>query len=537
MASRVCAFDWGCTALGPMAGWPPPLRATVDMMLGHGFPMILLWGSELIQIYNDGYAQILQDKHPAALGQRTADCWPEVWHINGPIYQRVRQGETVTYTDKLYPLQRASGLEDTWFTITYSPVGDGESNILGVLVTMFDTSTGKRADRARNLSEAALRSSQKRLEQALSEKLESLVQLTGGVAHDFNNLLMVFNAGLDMLERSTDPERRERLTRSMRQAAQRGASLTRQLLAYSRSQALRRETVALPDLLDGMAELLGRSLPPGVQLRVQLPPGLWPLLVDPSELELALLNLAGNASDAMAGNGTLTISAENLEGSSTPAGDGGQVRITVSDTGCGMPEQIQARVFEPFFTTKDVGKGSGLGLAQVHGFATQSGGQVGIDSIVGQGTRISLVLPRAVPVAPPQTGTAVADGNVPETSGHCVLLVEDDAEVAALVQEMLCSLGHQVIHAACAKAALGALANDRRIDLVFSDIMMPGGINGVQLAAEVAQRRPGLPLLLTSGYSGSARNEAEALGIRILAKPYGIAELRAALAAALSATG
>lgn len=163
MDQRIRAFDWEETELGPRRDWPPYLRATVDMMLAHGFPMILLWGPRLVQIYNDGYAEIMQDKHPAGLGQATSECWPEVWHINGPIYDRVRAGETITYQDKLYPLARPGGLEDTWFTITYSPVRDSSGSIEGVLVTMFDTSAAQRARRAQELSEAELRESEQRL--------------------------------------------------------------------------------------------------------------------------------------------------------------------------------------------------------------------------------------------------------------------------------------------------------------------------------------------------------------------------------------
>lgn len=369
-----------------------------------------------------------------------------------------------------------------------------------------------------------------RVEESLrhAQKMEALGQLTGGVAHDFNNLLMVISAGVDMLERHDDPARRKRYLIAMRHASERGATLTRQLLTFSRSHALRAETVSLPRLIGAMGELLDRSLRGDVEVDVQLAPELWPVFVDAGEFELAILNLAVNARDAMDGSGRITIAADNVV---DPAATGARelVRLVVRDTGSGMSDEVKARVFEPFFTTKDVGKGSGLGLAQVYGFAKQSGGQVLIDSAVGEGTAITLLLPRSR-----QTPASELPGprrsEVPEpVPGHCVLLVEDDAEVATLVEEMLRTIGCDVVHARSAKAALGALADGRRIDLVFSDVMMPGGTNGIELAREVRRRRPGLPVLLSSGFAESVGSEAHALGIPLLRKPYAIEDLRLAM--------
>jgi signal transduction histidine kinase/ActR/RegA family two-component response regulator len=362
-----------------------------------------------------------------------------------------------------------------------------------------------------------------------AQKLEALGQLTGGVAHDFNNLLMVISAGLEMLERHDDPARRERLATAMRQATERGAALTRQLLTFSRSHALRPEQVHLSDLIGDMNEMLDRSLRGDVEVQVRLAPDLWPVFVDPGELELAILNLAVNARDAMDGSGRITIAGENTVEMDARGGQAEYVRLAVRDTGAGMSEAVQARVFEPFFTTKDVGKGSGLGLAQVYGFAKQSGGRVSIDSVEGQGTTINLLLPRS------RQGGAAQRIGAPEARatdpvpGECVLLVEDDAEVATLVEDMLRSIGYDVVLATSATAALGALANGRRIDLVFSDVMMPGGTNGIELAREVRRRRTDLPVLLTSGFAESALGEAAELGIPVLRKPYGIDELRTAV--------
>ncbi len=369
-----------------------------------------------------------------------------------------------------------------------------------------------------------------------AQKIEAIGQLTGGVAHDFNNLLMVISGGLEMLDRQTDPAKRKRLMDGMRQAAERGSGLTRQLLAFSRRQDLKPQTVDLARQIGGMRELLDRSLRGDVLVNLEFSPDLWPVEVDASELELVVLNLAVNARDAMPKGGTIEIRGENVPLSHQDGATKDFVRVSVSDNGTGMTREVQARVFEPFFTTKDIGKGSGLGLAQVHGFVQQSGGKIEIESEVGRGTRIALLLPRSSKEPGPDERHLV-DLHVvrrrPASAGS-VLLVEDDDEVAALVSEMLDDLGYQVVRAATAAAALGALANGRQVDVVFSDIMMPGGMDGVELAKEIRSRRAELPILLTSGYSEAAKQAAEAQGIRILRKPYQLAELSEALSGAIS---
>ncbi|MCA1373491.1 response regulator [Bradyrhizobium sp. IC4060] len=376
-----------------------------------------------------------------------------------------------------------------------------------------------------------------RVEETLrqAQKIEAIGQLTGGVAHDFNNLLMVISGGLDMLERQTDPTRRRRLMDGMIQAAQRGASLTKQLLAFSRRQKLRPEPVDVAAQIGGMRELLDRSLRGDVHVEFDFPEQLWPVEVDPGELELVILNLAVNARDAMPNGGTIIVRGENLPDLNDGEIAGDYVRLSVVDTGVGMPPEIMSRVFEPFFTTKDVGKGSGLGLAQVHGFATQSRGTVRIQSKVGRGTSIELYLPRSFETPSDERHLIDLTRVRPKKSNQGqILLVEDDNEVAALVSEMLGQLGYEVTRASSAAAALGALADGRPIDLIFSDIMMPGGMNGVELAREVRKRRSDIPILLTSGYAEASVHEAESAGIEILPKPYHIDELAAALAAAKS---
>jgi PAS domain S-box-containing protein len=375
------------------------------------------------------------------------------------------------------------------------------------------------------------RAVEERLRQA--EKIEPVGRLTGGVAHDFNNLLMVISAGLDMIDRQTDPDRRERIRAGMRQAVERGSGLSRQLLAFSRRDALRPEPVNLARQVAGMQELLDRSLRGDVHVTLDVADDLWPVEVDPGELELVILNLALNARDAMPEGGLITIRGANVPDVADTELHGDFVSLSVIDTGTGMSPEVVSRVFEPFFTTKELGKGSGLGLAQTHGFAQASGGAVRIESTPGAGTEICLLLPRTTKVPARGDASGRPHGDLPEkapapASAGQVLVVEDDDEVAALTIELIGQLGFATTRVAGAEAALGALADGRAIDLVFSDVMMPGAMDGVALAQEIRKRRPGLPVLLTSGNAEAAKLRAEAEGVKVLPKPYRLKDLAAA---------
>lgn len=372
-----------------------------------------------------------------------------------------------------------------------------------------------------------------RIEESLrqAQKIEALGQLTGGVAHDFNNLLMVILGGLEMLDHTADGARRKLLMDGMRQAAHRGAALTRQLLAFSRRQALQPQPVDLVAQIGGMRELLDRSLGGNVQVQLEFSEALWPVHVDPGELELVVLNLAVNARDAMPKGGVIIVRARNAPSVHLDGLRGDFVRLSIIDSGVGMSTEVQRRVFEPFFTTKEVGKGSGLGLAQVYGFAQQSGGNVQIESEVGRGTTVSLLLPRSI--LPPATNAVGSTDSTLKTSPHssagAVLLVEDDNDVAVMVSRMLGTLGYRVQRVASASAALAALAEDRKFDLIFSDIMMPGELDGVELGREVRERGANIPVLLTSGYADAASARAESEGFGVLRKPYTLAELASVL--------
>jgi PAS domain S-box-containing protein len=366
-----------------------------------------------------------------------------------------------------------------------------------------------------------------------SQKLDAIGQLTGGVAHDFNNLLMVIAGGLSLLERPGDAPRRLRVIAQMRQAAERGASLSRKLLAFSRRQPLNPEPVDLHRQIDGMRELLNRTLRGDVEVKTELADDLWPIKVDAAEWELVVLNLCVNARDAMPDGGVITISARNALQVRQGKLAGDFVVVSVCDTGTGMSADVLTHIFEPFFTTKEIGKGSGLGLPQVYGFTQQSGGTITVASVVGKGTTVTMLLPRTAgpPVEP--AARRADDTDRHNARSGSILLVEDNDEVAMLVTEMLRELGYRVTRAASAQGALGALADEREIDLVFSDIMMPGTMSGMELALEVRRRRPGAPILLTTGYAGAAVQVAEVEDIEILSKPYAIEALDAALRVAL----
>jgi signal transduction histidine kinase/ActR/RegA family two-component response regulator len=370
-----------------------------------------------------------------------------------------------------------------------------------------------------------------RAEEALrqSQKMEAMGQLTGGVAHDFNNLLMVASSGLDLMDRTTDPVRRDHLKQAIRQAIDRGASLTQQLLAFARRAPVRPEVIDLGASLRGMRVLLERALREDITVDLEIADDLWPVEVDPSQLEVAVLNTAINARDAMPGGGAIVVKAVNAP--ATPDHPVDRVQLCVIDTGAGVPADVIPRVFEPFFTTKSVGAGTGLGLSQVYGFASSSGGAVDFRSQVGVGSTVCIHLPRSFRPLPRVMPTP--PGGPRSDQPRHVLLVEDDDKIAELVGDMLDALGYDFTRAANAAAALEVLARAPSFDLVFSDMVMPGEMNGLELAEAIAHQRPDLPIVLTTGYSNAATSAA-AKGIRLLVKPYRMEaldeELRAALA-------
>jgi len=374
-----------------------------------------------------------------------------------------------------------------------------------------------------------------------SQRLESVGQLTGGVAHDFNNLLTVILGNADVLveELQSNP-RLEPLARMIGEAAQRGADLTRHLLAFARKQALDPKAVDVGQLVGGMESILRRTL--GEHIEIQFPrvEGLWPALVDPAQLESAVLNLCLNARDAMPLQGRLAVETANKTLDADAIGNhpdvvaGDYVMVAVSDTGTGIAPEDLARVFEPFFTTKEQGKGTGLGLAMVYGFARQSGGHVTIYSEIGHGTTVKIYLPRAAPGPTAATG-ASEHGNL-EGGSEIILLVEDDELVRQSARGHLTALGYVVIEAQDGYRALAALEAGRPVDLMFTDVVMPV-MSGRQLAERALEIRPGLKVLYTSGYAEDAIVHHGRLdaGVQFLGKPYRRAELARRVRAALDA--
>lgn len=365
-----------------------------------------------------------------------------------------------------------------------------------------------------------------------SQKMEAVGQLTGGIAHDFNNLLMVIAGGLSILDREPTADRRRKVQDGMRQAADRGAALTRQLLAFSRQKELHPKSLVIARHVEGMRELLDRSLGGDVVVKSQFDADTWPIQVDEGELGIALLNLCVNARDAMPGGGTITIAARNRPKFTDFQLAGDFVELSVSDTGEGMDPATVSRCLEPFFTTKDVGKGSGLGLAQVYGFVQGSLGTLQIESKPDQGTTILMFLPRAKGgVADPREPPSTAMRPTPRCK---VLLVEDDDSVAMLTGEMLLELGYQVMHVASAQQGLQALALQRdSIGLILSDVMMPGGMDGLSFVRALRKDGVQLPVVLVSGYAEAVRREAGKAGITLLAKPYRLDELGRVLGGAM----
>jgi len=374
-----------------------------------------------------------------------------------------------------------------------------------------------------------------------SQRLQAVGQLTGGVAHDFNNLLTVILGNSEMLVESLASQPRlQHLAGMVQTASERAAELTNRLLAFARQQALEPLSTDVAALVMGMRGLMERTLGEDVDIRLAKAEGLWNALVDGPQLEAALLNLAINARDAMPDGGNLTVELSNAQLDQDYAdwndevAPGSYVMVAVSDNGIGMPPEVVARAFEPFFTTKDVGKGSGLGLSMVFGFIKQSQGHVQIYSEQGQGTTVRLYLPRAMSsgeslVSPPDA--AVTGGT------ERVLLVEDDSLVRRHVRGQLETLGYEVVPAGNGLEALEILERGEQVDLLFTDIVMPGGMNGRELAAAVLQQRPGLPVLFTSGYAEQAILNQGKLdrGMHLLNKPYRLQELAARLRQVLDA--
>ncbi|WP_294235867.1 PAS domain-containing protein [uncultured Sphingomonas sp.] len=818
MGRLIAGFDWAATPLGPISGWPQSRMTAIAIILASSIPMATIWGADGILIYNAGYAGFSGDRHPAMLGRRLVECWPEAAAFNTQVIAEGLAGRTLAYRDQAMMLAHKGAPEQHWLDLEYTPIADETGHPAGIMATVIDSSARMRDRQERENALAAARESEARFrnvadhapivmwvtnvegrctyinrawtiqtgqdvaegltfgwlkmlhpddrqpaEQAFrdamadlrpfqieyrlaqvgggyrwvmvtaiprfdddggflgmigsavdiderrraevtlrdvnavlerrvmealaerklfadiidstgtmvqvlgfdhrylainraaaedferifgtrpqigehkgeamarrpeilsvmrdywtralageefaviqalddaqgekrhyelrfsplvsaegtpigayqfatdvserlaqeekladmeaqlrqSQKMEAVGQLTGGIAHDFNNLLQVVVGNLEMLDRflpeGEHPRARRAATNAMT-GAKRAATLTQRLLAFSRRQPLAPQSVDTRRLVDGLSDLLTRTLGEQVHLAVDAASDLWTVEADPNQLESAILNLAVNARDAMPHGGTLSITMRNatLDGLATmaagpapyPTDPGDYVAIDVSDTGTGMDRATLGRVFEPFFTTKEVGKGTGLGLSMVYGFAKQSGGQVQIESKPGEGTCVTLFLPRFQGQAPAPLDAAPLTQR-PTRGSETILVVEDDADVRAYSTEALRELGYDVLEAEDGASALALLdaPEARRIALLFSDVVLPGGMTGADLASAARSLHPQLKVLFTTGYARDVIVHGGRLdaGVALITKPFDFSDLAARIRAMLDA--
>lgn len=443
--------------------------------------------------------------------------------------------------EMVFPLRGADGTFRPFLTRVL-PLRGPDGQITRWFGTNTDISTQRAAEEAlKQLNESLEQRVRDEVEQRIraeealrqAQKMEALGQLSGGIAHDYNNLLHVIRNATELLQRilvGAGPEAL-RLLDMVRRNAERAASLTQRLLAFSRRQPLDVKPVDPNRLVAGMADLLRHALGETIALESVLAAGIWPAMTDANQLESAILNLALNARDAMPEGGKLTVETLNTfldeayAASHQEVTAGQYVMIAVSDNGEGMSQEVIARAFDPFFTTKEIGKGTGLGLSQVYGFVKQSGGHVTIYSEPGEGTTVKMYLPRAAGAL--DTRPLPQRPALPSAARHTILLVEDEDDVRTFTAQVLRELNYHVLEACDGETALQILEGEAAVDLLFTDVGLPGGMNGRQLAEEVCRRRPGVKVLYTTGYARNAIVHQGRLdaGVELLAKPFTQAEL------------
>ncbi|QDF05434.1 response regulator [Myxococcus xanthus] len=509
-----------------------------------GFMCFLRGQDHVVELANAAYMQLVG--HRDILGKRIRDALPEV---DGQGYFELLDrvfttGQAFVGRGMKVFLQRTPDdtLAESYVDLVYQPIIEPDGSISGIFVQGHDITEQKRAQdelrqykdhleelvrertRALEESEAERRQAEAALRQA--QKMEAVGKLTGGVAHDFNNLLQVISGNLQLLFRDVgdNAQAQRRLTTAVG-AVERGARLASQLLAFARRQPLNPTVINLGRLVRDMDDLLRRALGEDVALETIIGGGLWNTFADPNQLENVILNLAINARDAMAGEGKLTVEAGNamlddhyaqLHPDVVP---GQHVLLAISDTGCGMPPEVLERAFEPFFTTKPEGRGTGLGLSMVYGFVKQTGGHVKIYSEVGHGTTIKIYLPRSLQAEMPRA--EVIPEQV-EGGTETLLVVEDDSEVRATAVEMLTELGYRVLKASDGQSALAVIQSGIPIDLLFTDVVMPGPVRSPELARQAKALSPDMEVLFTSGYTENAIVHGGRLdpGVQLLSKPY-----------------
>jgi len=646
MSEAVRQFDWSRTSLGPLHCWPNSLRIAVDLMLASRFPSCLVWGSDMVTLYNDAFVPILGTK-PNPLGRPFHEVWSDIWGEVGDLVFRVMEGEAVFLENFPLVTSRNGVLEQVYFTFSVSPVRDESGKVAGFLDTVLETTSNVEAERqwrelacsferqvqertadhnhlweqssdlmavvqddlrlrtfnpaCRHLlgwddhlhgaslldllhpedhaeiqrildgaqpdGEGRLRhvdghyrrfslsampgsdfntllghdvSQEREREEALrqaeellrhGQKMEAVGQLTGGMAHDFNNLLAGISASLEMLERRLAQGRTENLDKYLhaaREASDRAAELTHRLLAFARRQPLSPRPADLNDLLAGIEPLIHQAIGPDIELQWQVDPRPWLVEVDISQMENALINLCANAREAVRRRGRVKISTCNerhhgsLPGSDLPAGD--YCCLRVEDNGGGMSREVLARAFDPFFTTKPAGQGTGLGLSMVYGFVRQSGGSIRINSEEGRGTCVELLLPRFIGPALPLPQPLEVPAAMPiRLRNERVLLIDDEPVLRMLIREALQDHGLEVLEAEDATSGLALYDSAGPIGLVVTDIGLPGGISGIEVARTLRARSPQQPILFITGFTQESISSSGALepGLELLTKPFG----------------
>ena len=519
---------------------PAELRTVLTMILDCPEPLWIAWGPDNLFYFNDAFSPWMGNKLDGAMASPVRVVWHDVWDELGGAIADAMAGTHRSFRNLRVFMDRDGTRRETFWTFSYSPIRIADGSVGGILCVVSDQTefVSERNEHSRQveaiseearLAHAELVRAREQLRQ--SQKLEAIGQLTGGVAHDFNNLLQVITGSVDMLRYgSPRDERQNRHIEAIGAAADRATSLVSHLLSFSRRQTLSPEVFDLCAGVEGLADIIRTLLGGRVALQLELPDEPLHVLLDKTQLDTALINLAVNARDAIAEHGTVRICVQQVETMPSvrfaPPLKGMFAAVSVSDDGCGIDASVMTHVFDPFFTTKGVGEGTGLGLSQVFGFVKQSEGEVDVESRVGEGSTFVLYLP-LTQQTPAAAGVSEMQ-SLHDAKGLNVLVVEDNVDVAAFAVSALRELGCGVFLARNGSDALAELEqNHQRYHSVFSDVVMPG-ISGLELAKTLRGRYPDLHVVLTSGYSELLARETDH-GFALLRKPYTLGDLARAI--------